>query len=86
MAQFSMMQEKYNQALRYLDQFFTLETNPSPDNYILLAQNLYQVNRYPDMIEPIETAISEAQRRELDVKEDWYVLLNFAYFQQEDYA
>ena len=86
MAQFSMMQEKYNQALRYLDQFFTLETNPSPDNYILLAQNLYQVNRYPDMIEPIETAISEAQRRELEVKEDWYVLLNFAYFQQEDYA
>ena len=86
MAQFSMMQEKYNQALRYLDQFFTLETNPSPDNYILLAQNLYQVNRYSDMIEPIETAISEAQRRELEVKEDWYVLLNFAYFQQEDYA
>ena len=33
-----------------------------------------------------ETAISEAQRRELEVKEDWYVLLNFAYFQQENYA
>ena len=86
MAQFSMMQEKYNQALRYLAEFFKLETNPAPDNYILLAQNLYQVNRYSDMIEPIETAISVAQRRELVVKEDWYVLLNFAYFQQEDYA
>ena len=86
MAQFSTMQEKYDQALRYLDEYFVLETNPAPDNYILLAQNLYQVNRYADMIEPIETAISEAQRRELDVKEDWYVLLNFAYFQQENYA
>jgi len=86
MAQFSTMQEDYNGALEYLDQYFVLETNPAPDNYILLAQNLYQVNRYQDMIEPIETAISEAQRREVEVKEDWYVLLNFAYFQQEDYA
>ena len=86
MAQFSTMQENYSQALEYLEEYFVLETNPAPDNYILLAQNLYQVNRYPDMIEPIETAISEAQRRELEVKEDWYVLLNFAYFQQENYA
>ena len=86
MAQFSTMQENYNQALDYLNDYFALETNPAPDNYILYAQNLYQVNRYEDMIEPVEKAISEAQRRELEVKEDWYVLLNFAYFQQEDYA
>jgi len=86
MAQFSTMQEKYDQALAYLNDYFAMETNPAPDNYILYAQNLYQVNRYADMIEPIEKAISEAQRREVEVKEDWYVLLNFAYFQQENYA
>lgn len=86
MAQLSTMQEDYNGALKLLDEYFVLETNPAPDNYILYAQNLYQVNRYPEMIPPIEKAISEAQRRELTVKEDWYVLLNFAYFQQEDYA
>lgn len=86
MAQLSTMQESYEKALDYLDQYFALETNPAPENYILLAQNLYQVNRYPDMIEPIEKAIAEAQRREVEVREDWYVLLNFAYFQQEDYA
>jgi len=86
LAQFATMQENYERALSYLDQYFVLETNPAPDNYILLAQNLYQVNRYSDMIEPVEKAISEAQRRELEVKEDWYVLLNFAYFNQENYA
>jgi tetratricopeptide (TPR) repeat protein len=86
MAQLSTVQEKYDDALSYLDQYFELETNPAPMNYILLAQNLYQVQRYNDMVEPIETAISEAQRREMEVREDWYVLLNFAYFQQEDYA
>jgi len=86
LAQFATMQENYQQALDYLDQYFSLETNPSPENYILLAQNLYQVNRYADMIEPVEKAISEAQRREVEIKEDWYVLLNFAYFNQENYA
>jgi tetratricopeptide (TPR) repeat protein len=86
MAQLSTVQEKYEDALKYLDQYFELETNPAPANYILLAQNYYQVNRYADMVEPIETAISEAQRRETEVREDWYVLLNFAYFQQENYA
>ena len=86
LAQFATMQENYEQALSYLDQYFLLETNPSPENYILVAQNLYQVNRYSEMIEPVEKAISEAQRREVEVKEDWYVLLNFAYFNQENYA
>jgi len=86
MAQLSTMKENYQQALDYLDDYFVLETNPAPDNYILYAQNLYQVNRYADMVKPIETAIAEAQRRETEVKEDWYVLLNFAYFQQENYS
>jgi tetratricopeptide (TPR) repeat protein len=86
MSQLSTMQEKYDKALGFLDEYFVLETNPAPDAYILYAQNLYQVNRYPDMIAPINQAIATAERRELEVKEDWYVLLNFAYFQQEDYA
>jgi tetratricopeptide (TPR) repeat protein len=86
MAQLTTMKEDYKKALDLLDQWFALETNPAPDPYILYAQNLYQVNRYPDMIKPIETAIEVAQKRQTDVKEDWYVLLNFAYFQQENYA
>jgi tetratricopeptide (TPR) repeat protein len=60
--------------------------NPAPDPYILYAQNLYQIERYADMIKPIESAMAVAKKREKPVKEDWYVLLNFAYFQQEDYA
>jgi tetratricopeptide (TPR) repeat protein len=86
MAQLSTMQEKYQDALNLLEEYFTLESNPAPDNYILYAQNLYQVNRYAEMVEPIEKAISEAERRGTDVREDWYVLLNFAYFQQENYT
>jgi hypothetical protein len=38
------------------------------------------------MIQPIENAMRVARERDNEVKEDWYVLLNFAYFQQEDYG
>ena len=86
LAQLSTMEENYNKALRLLDEWFVLETNPAPDPYILYAQNLYQVSRYADMVRPIEAAMAVAVKRDKPVKEDWYVLLNFAYFQQEDYA
>lgn len=86
LAQLNTMQENYSRALQLLDEFFVLETNPSPENYILYAQNLYQVEKYQEMIKPIETAMSVAREREKEVKEDWWVLLNFAYFQQENYG
>ena len=86
LAQLYTMEEQYAKALTTLDRWFLLETNPAPDPFILKAQNLYQVQRYKDMIAPIENAMRIAKERNKPAKEDWYVLLNFAYFQQEDYA
>lgn len=85
LAQLSTMQENYQDALDFLNQWLPLETNPQPEAFILIAQNLYQLGRYQDMIKPVETAIQVAKEKEKQVKEDWYVLLNFAYFQQENY-
>ncbi|MEM6513154.1 MAG: hypothetical protein AAF660_09085 [Pseudomonadota bacterium] len=85
-AQLQTMEENYKKALEYLDVWFTLEPNPAPEPFILKAQNLYQEQRYSDMIQPVEEAMRIAREREKEVKEDWYALLNFAYFQQEDYA
>ena len=85
LAQLYTMEEQYNKALETLDRWFLLETNPASVPFILKAQNLYQVRRYSDMIEPIQNAMRVAEARGKPVKEDWYVLLNFAYFQQEDY-
>lgn len=85
LAQLYTMEEQYSKALTTLDRWFVMETNPAPEPYILKAQNLYQLERYRDMIVPIETAMEVAKKREKPVKEDWYVLLNFAYFQQENY-
>ena len=120
------MEENYLKAISLIEEYFTLEVNPQAPAYILYAQNLYQIERYKEMIEPIETAMvvdvrrKKAQRQsaliaaqaelkkareELAIataqeklanaiklantepmpKEDWYVLLNFAYFKQENF-
>jgi tetratricopeptide (TPR) repeat protein len=86
LAQLHTMEENYDRALITLDQWFVMETNPAPEPFILKAQNLYQVSRYGDMIQPIENAMQVAIKRNKEVKEDWWVLLNFAYFQQENYV
>ena len=85
LAQLYTMEENYQKALQTLDRWFALETNPAPEPFILKAQNLYQLARYKEMIEPVQNAMRVARERDKPVKEDWYVLLNFAYFQEEDY-
>ncbi len=84
-AQLYTMQEQYARALSTLDKWFTMETNPQPEQFILRAQILYNLDRFRDMINPIETAMRVAEEKGKPVKEDWWALLNFAYFQQEDY-
>ena len=85
MVQLLTMDEQYSKALTTLEKWFLLEPNPAPEPYILKAQNLYQVQRYKEMVEPIETAMRIANERDKPVKEDWWNLLNFAYFQDENY-
>ena len=86
LAQLNMMEENYAKTLDLLNRWFVMESNPAPEPYILLAQVYYQLQRYQDMVAPIETAMDVARQRDKEVKEDWWVLLNFAYFQQENYA
>ncbi len=85
MAQLLTMEENYAKALTTLNKWFVLETNPPPEPYILQAQLFYNLNRFKEMIPAIDNAMRVAKERGKPVKEDWWNLLNFAYFQQEDY-
>jgi len=85
LSQLLTMEENYSKALSTINKWFALESNPPPEPFILKAQILYNLNRYADMVAPIENAMEVARKRNKPVKEDWYNLLNFAYFQQEDY-
>jgi len=85
MAQLLTMQENYSKALTVLNRWFVLEPNPAPEPFILKAQLVYNLNDFNAMIAPIETAMRIANERGKPVKEDWWNLLNFAYFNKEDY-
>ncbi len=80
-AQLLTVEERYEDALNTIDEWFVLETNPGPDPFILKAQIHYNLNQYESMIKPIEDAMEVANKREIAIKEDWWGLLNFAYFQ-----
>ncbi len=86
MAQLLTVEENYAKALTTLDKWFILETNPAPEPFILKAQIHYNLNQYRAMIQPIENAMQVARNRNKPVREDWWGLLNFAYFQQENYT
>jgi tetratricopeptide (TPR) repeat protein len=86
MAQLLTVEERYREALNTIDKWFVLETNPAPQPYILKAQVHYHLEEYRAMVQPIETAMEVARNRNLPVKEDWWGLLNFAYFMQENYT
>ena len=85
MAQLLTMEEDYAKALTTLNKWFVLETNPPPEPFILQAQLFYNLNQFKEMIPAINNAMRVANERGKPVKEDWWNLLNFAYFQQEDY-
>ncbi len=86
MAQLLTVEERYQEALSTLNQWFVLETNPAPEPFILKAQIHYHLNQYQAMVQPIENAMQVARNRDKPVKENWWGLLNFAYFQEENYA
>ncbi len=86
LAQLLTVEENYGDALTTINKWFTLEPNPAPEPFILKAQILYNLERYKEMIAPIETAMSVAKSRDKPLKEDWFNLLNFAYFQEENYT
>jgi len=77
--------ENYAKALTTLDKWFVLETNPAPEPFILKAQIHYNLEQYKAMIQPVENAMQVARNRDKPVKENWYGLLNFAYFQEENF-
>jgi len=86
LSQLLTMEEQYSNALTMLDKWFIMETNPAPEPFILKAQLFYHLDRFQAMIEPIENAMRVARQRNKPVKENWYGLLNFAYYSTENYA
>jgi predicted Zn-dependent protease len=78
-------QERYQDGLDKLDEWFVLSANPAPEPYILKAQIHYQLMQFREGIQPVLTALDIARTQSKEPQEGWYQLLNVFYFELEDY-
>ena len=85
LAQLNFVSERYQQALNYMERWITTANNPGPDPYIFLGQVYYQMQNFRSAVPQIEKGISVAQERGTKVKEQWYALLNYLYYEQENW-
>ncbi|MGI9324558.1 MAG: tetratricopeptide repeat protein, partial [Pseudomonadales bacterium] len=85
LAQLSFVTERYRDALRYMETWITKANNPGPEPHIFMGQVYYQMKDYPKSIQQIERGIAVAKERNTPVKEQWWALLNFLYYEREDW-
>ncbi len=84
LAQLHFTIEDYRRAADIMNQWLAVVENPGPEPFILLASAYYQLERYNDMIDPIERAMAIARERDKPVKEQWWLLLRVAYYELYD--
>jgi tetratricopeptide (TPR) repeat protein len=85
LAQLYFTTENWNKAIELVNQWLASAQNPGPEPYILLASAYYSLERWKDMVQPIETAMGIARERDVAVKEQWYLLLRAAYYELDNF-
>ncbi|MBW8189779.1 tetratricopeptide repeat protein [Neiella marina] len=80
-AQLYAAQEKFDDALTFAAEWFKTLEQPTPDQYIFMANIFAQTGNYKDAIPYVEQAIAKAPK----VKESWYQLLIASHFELKQY-
>lgn len=75
----------FHQSLDNMREWIEKTNNPGPDPYFFVAQIYYQIKNFANGIQCIETTIHLARERGLAVKESWWNMLKFMYYDQENW-
>ncbi len=84
-AQLSFVVENYQNALDYMELWISKADNPGPEPRIFMGQVYYQMKDYPNALIQIQNGIRIAQERGTKVKENWWALVAFLYYEKEDF-
>ena len=84
LAQLYFVTEQYQKSLDSMRLWLSKAENPGPDPHIFKGQVYYQMKDYRAPIPQIEKGISIAQGRGTAVKENWWQLLRYLYYERED--
>ncbi len=75
----------YRKALDTMMRWMANNENPGPEAHFYLAQIYYQMKDFPNAIDRLETVVALARERGMRVKENWWTMLQFLYFEQENW-
>ncbi len=84
LAQLYFVTENYDQAIRYLKDWFRVAENPQPDAYVLLAQAYYQTKQFDPALRNIEKAMALAKQKGKQPRENWFLLQRVLYYDKGD--
>ena len=84
LAQLTFVEGFYDDALMYMEDYISKANNPGPEPRIFMGQVYYQMKDYPSAIKMMIAGIDLAKERGLTIKENWWQLLNFLYYEQEN--
>jgi hypothetical protein len=84
LSQLAFVTEDYQSAIKYANQYIN-EVGPDPDMYVVIGTAYYQMEKYKDIIAPVEKAIALANENGTQTKEQWLLLLRVAYWELENY-
>ena len=72
-------------ALAKMEEWMTKADNPGPDAHFYLAQIFYQMKEFEAATERLETVVQLSRDRCQQVRENWWTMLQFLYFEQENW-
>ena len=84
-AQLSFVNENYQDALDYMELWISKADNPGPEPRIFMGQVYYQMKDYSNALIQIQNGIKIALDRGTKVKENWWALVGFLYYEKEDF-
>jgi tetratricopeptide (TPR) repeat protein len=84
-AQLRFSTEDYRGAIKLINQWLANAENPGPDPYVLIATAHYVLKEYDALIQPMNKAMEIARARGKEVKEQWWLLLQAAYYEKKNY-
>ena len=84
-AKLYLMQEKYQAALKPLNQWFDLVEKPSGEAHILRAQIYFQLEQYKKALPDVKVAIAGEKAKGKNPRENWLMLERAVYYQNKDF-
>jgi len=83
-AQLYFVMEEWQKGIDALQAWFKVTDTPSAQAYILLGQGYYQLKDYPNALKNTLIAVNDYRSRDKVPKEQWYSLLRFLYFEDNN--